>query len=300
MPRISTGRLDVGASTPFKKWLTPTGFMGSVLSTGSNASCCPGSCCHWNGTGHGGEVVLNVSIVVDGRFHTITVAAPILQQKIPAPVVRSTSPPLFAPNREKAGQEKEEEEEEEEGGEEEEHAAVGNWTQCARVFSAGGGTNCESVGLVEGGAGPAECESKCVALHNCTAFNVRMTAVGGCSLRNCAPGTAPSGMLPDFAGYANYKVDCNGYTPPPPSPPPPPPATYTGGTFSMIKYSMIGPLLSRQNVTVSSHGITQAYDYTVVGNTTGVQFLYVFMSMFNNATSEWVAGTNVGTVLVFR
>ena len=93
---------------------------------------------------------------------------------------------------------------------------VSNWTQCSKIFG------CEAVGLLEGGAGPAECEAKCASMTNCTAFNVRMVAPGGCSLRHCPPGTLPGGSLLDFAGYADYSLKCDAFKPPPPGPPPGP------------------------------------------------------------------------------
>ena len=238
------------AGAPFEPWITPTGFMGSVMSLGSDASCCPGACCHWNGTGHGGEVVLNVTLVVDGVRHAVPPPPP--------------PPPPQA-------------------------SLAATWTQCDRIFG-----GCPAVGLLEGGAGPAECERRCSALPNCTAFNVRMTPRGGCSLRDCPPGTAPTGVLADFAGYAKYPLPhCVPYVPAPPLPPPAPPVVYTGAVFSFVKYSRIGPLLSRQNVTIAASGVTQDYSYVVVDDTRNVEFLYSFMTMFANATSEWVAGTDV-------
>ncbi len=94
----------------------------------------------------------------------------------------------------------------------------GNWTQCSKIFG------CPTVGLLEGGAGIAECEAKCASTSNCTAFNLRMIHPGGCSLRNCPAGTPPGGQLRAFAGYAQYPIHCDPYTPPPPGPPPPPPS----------------------------------------------------------------------------
>eukprot|EP01043_Picozoa_sp_COSAG02_P068460 COSAG02_NODE_11379_length_1736_cov_1.534514_1_plen_452_part_00 len=95
----------------------------------------------------------------------------------------------------------------------------GNWTQCSKIFS-----ECPAVGLLEGGAGVAECEAKCASTANCTAFNLRMVHPGGCSLRNCPPGTVPtSGTAPTFASYVDYPIHCDPYKPPPPGPLPPPP-----------------------------------------------------------------------------
>ncbi len=91
----------------------------------------------------------------------------------------------------------------------------GNWTQCSKIFG------CPTVGLLEGGAGIAECEAKCALTPNCTAFNLRMIHPGGCSLRNCPAGTVPAGQLRAFAGYADYPIHCDPYSPPPPSPPGP-------------------------------------------------------------------------------
>jgi hypothetical protein len=93
----------------------------------------------------------------------------------------------------------------------------GNWTQCSKIFG------CPTVGLLEGGAGIAECEAKCASIPNCTAFNLRMVHPGGCSLRNCPAATLPGGQMRAFAGYADYPIHCDPYKPPPPGPPPPPP-----------------------------------------------------------------------------
>jgi hypothetical protein len=50
----------------------------------------------------------------------------------------------------------------------------------------------------------------------------------------------------------------------------------------VIKYSAIGPLYSMQNVTVDADGtITQAFHYSVFEDASGVDFLYPFMTMFN-------------------
>ena len=75
---------------------------------------------------------------------------------------------------------------------------------------------CPPVGLLEGGASVAECEAKCASMPNCTAFNIRMVKPGGCSLRNCPPGTLPAGTLDNFAGFANYPLKCEAWKPAPP------------------------------------------------------------------------------------
>ena len=151
------------------------------------------------------------------------------------------------------------------------------------------GSECTSVGLLEGGAGPADCEAHCLKRHNCSAFNVRMSKQGGCSLRNCPPGTPPTGSLPGFAGYAHYPVNCDAWKPPPPSP-----ATLElrGASFSIVKESLIGPLRSYQNVTIVATDITQAFNYTVVADPSKVDFMYPFMTMFADNNSIWVAGTS--------
>lgn len=87
------------------------------------------------------------------------------------------------------------------------------WTECLKLFG------CPAVGLLEGGATVAQCEAKCAAMPNCTAFNVRMVKPGGCSLRNCPPGTLPAGMLDNFAGFVNYPLKCEPWKPSPPAPP---------------------------------------------------------------------------------
>ena len=123
--------------------------------------------------------------------------------------------------------------------------AGGNWTQCDKIFG------CAAVGLLEGGATPAQCEAKCASMPNCTAFNVRMVHPGGCSLRNCATGTVPHSTLADFAGYANYPIKCDAWKPPPPGPPPGPPAvkpcpeTITGDSPSQ---SVLHQSIKRWNV----------------------------------------------------
>ena len=281
----------------FSKWITPTGFMGSVMSLGSNDTCCPGSCCHWNGTGHGGERILNVTLLVDGRGHAVVgggggaprpPAVDVDTDAVAVPAVAVTPRAGAHDEPENLGAPVV-------GGGAHDPEATGNdgaWVRCGKIFG------CPAVGLVEGGAGPAECEAKCAALPNCSAFNVRMSAQGGCSLRDCATGTAPSGELAGFAGYASYAVNCSGYAP---TPPPPPPVAFSGSVFSLVKWSRIGPLLSRQNYTVTAAGgVTQSFDYTVVDDTHDVDFLYSFMTMWNKPTSKWVAGTSVQAAPEYR
>ena len=98
-----------------------------------------------------------------------------------------------------------------------------------------------------------------------------MSARGGCSLRNCSAGTSPTAALAGFASFAEYPVACE---PVLPTPPPTPPVSYPGSVFSVVKVSAIGPLLSRQNVTVDGGGITQAFEYEAFEDASDVQFLY--------------------------
>ena len=135
-----------------RPFITPTGFMQTVVSMGPpGSSCCPGSCCHWNGTGHGGEVVFNVTLEVDG---------------VPHPLPLRPTPSALHPTA----------------------TAAAAWTECDRIFGSGGG-NCAAVGLVEGGADAAACEAACLLHPTCTAFNLRLVDPGGCSLRACTAGT---------------------------------------------------------------------------------------------------------------
>ena len=50
------------------------------------------------------------------------------------------------------------------------------WAECGRIFGSGGG-NCAAVGLVEDGAGVAECEAACLEHPTCTAFNLRLVVL---------------------------------------------------------------------------------------------------------------------------
>jgi hypothetical protein len=143
------------------------------------------------------------------------------------------------------------------------------------------------------------------------AFNVRMVSPGGCSLRACDfsenAEIYPTGALANFSAFSwsQYPVQCPAAPPPTPAPPLPPlpplPVSVPGASFSVVKESTIGPLLSRQNVTVdAASGVTQAFNYTVIGDTGDVDFLYTFMTMFANSTATWVAGTNSRTEPEYR
>jgi hypothetical protein len=132
-----------------------------------------------------------------------------------------------------------------------------------------------------------------------------MTAQGGCSLRDCPEGAVPTGTLANFASFANYPVECSPFVPTPPTPAPPTPvpipvAHYSGNAFSVVKYSAIGPLLSRQNVTIAKSGITQSFTYKVFEATSDVDFLYTFMTMFAKNTTTWVAGTTLDGAPEYR
>ena len=66
-----------------------------------------------------------------------------------------------------------------------------------------------------------------------------------------------------------------------------------GTAFSVVKESQLGPIRSRQNVTVTADEVMQRSDYEVVANASAVAFMYAFMTMFSVNFTAWCAGTSL-------
>jgi hypothetical protein len=104
----------------------------------------------------------------------------------------------------------------------------GQWSRCPSGAIFGNG-DCRDISNMPRGTTVAQCEAKCSATANCTAFNV---GGGGCALRACAAGAEPTRLLRGFVGWAAYPLTCApappgpAPAPRPPPPPPPPPAVY--------------------------------------------------------------------------
>ncbi|MCP4641963.1 MAG: hypothetical protein GY851_16090, partial [bacterium] len=59
-----------------------------------------------------------------------------------------------------------------------------------------------------------------------------------------------------------------------------------GSAFTVRKHSRLGPYAHVSNVTVDAGGITEAFEYEVVDDASGVKFMYVFMHCFINETRD--------------
>lgn len=63
----------------------------------------------------------------------------------------------------------------------------------------------------------------------------------------------------------------------------------SGQTFRMLKKTIIGPYALESAVTVSAEGVDEDFAFTVIGDTSAVRYMYVFMHCFDTAMSDWRA-----------
>jgi hypothetical protein len=68
--------------------------------------------------------------------------------------------------------------------------------------------------------------------------------------------------------------------------------TAKGSLIEVVKKSMIGPLKHISRITLSSKGLKQSFDFEMVGDSSKLINMYLFMSIWNKSMDQWLASSN--------